>query len=106
MFFFKEFNKYNIFNANIVLLSGNDYQKERSKLFPTDSFSTFSSAHIIVATPGSLVTHLVDKNGTINLSNLRFLVIDEADHLSNTARIEWLNLVERRANGFFFFFNL
>ena len=46
-------------------------------MFPNDS--TLANAHVIVATPGRLVEHLLDERGHINLSMLRFLVVDEAD---------------------------
>uniref|UniRef100_A0A1I8B730 ATP-dependent RNA helicase n=1 Tax=Meloidogyne hapla TaxID=6305 RepID=A0A1I8B730_MELHA len=70
---FKEFEKFNVFNAKIVALYGNtSYFHER------------------------LLDHLMDDDGNfINLSMLRFLVIDEADKMHDTARIEWLEVVER-----------
>ncbi|KAL7075791.1 hypothetical protein ACQ4LE_005163 [Meloidogyne hapla] len=92
---FKEFEKFNVFNAKIVALYGNtSYFHERSLLFPNNS--RISQAHVIVATPGRLLDHLMDDDGNfINLSMLRFLVIDEADKMHDTARIEWLEVVER-----------
>lgn len=99
---FQEFNKYNVFGARIVALDGgNDYEAERNQLFPVERQSRCAQAHIIVATPGRLVEHLVDdeSGGAIDLSQLRFLVVDEADRMVDTARMEWLALAERRANG-------
>uniref|UniRef100_A0A915D3G4 RNA helicase n=1 Tax=Ditylenchus dipsaci TaxID=166011 RepID=A0A915D3G4_9BILA len=94
---FQEFCKYNVFGIKIALLNGlNDYESERSLLFPSNSES---QVHVIVATPGRLMEHLVDPSGIINLSALRFLVVDEADRMIDTARVEWLNVVERRAKA-------
>ncbi|KAH7731651.1 DEAD box protein/DEAH protein box helicase [Aphelenchoides avenae] len=92
-----EFQRFNVYKAKVVLLIGaSDYTTERSKLFPNGS--TRSDAHIIIATPGRLVEHLADLSGDINLRSLRYLIVDEADRMGQTARLEWLNLVERRAN--------
>uniref|UniRef100_A0A915NK51 ATP-dependent RNA helicase n=1 Tax=Meloidogyne floridensis TaxID=298350 RepID=A0A915NK51_9BILA len=92
---FKEFEKFNVFNTKIVALYGNtSYFHERSLLFPNNS--CISQAHLIIATPGRLLDHLMDNDGNfINLSMLRFLVIDEADKMQDTARIEWLDVIER-----------
>lgn len=95
---FKEFAKFNVFGAKIVSLLGNDnYAAERSALFP-NGIST-SQAHIIIATPGSLIEHLLDDRGFLNLTVLRYLVVDEADRMQNTARLEWLELVEKHTNA-------
>ncbi|CAK5130474.1 unnamed protein product [Meloidogyne enterolobii] len=96
---FKEFEKFNVFNAKIVALYGNTtYFHERSVLFPNNS--CISQAHLIIATPGRLLDHLMDNDGNfINLSMLRFLVIDEADKMQDTARIEWLDVIERLSCG-------
>uniref|UniRef100_A0A914YUH1 ATP-dependent RNA helicase n=1 Tax=Panagrolaimus superbus TaxID=310955 RepID=A0A914YUH1_9BILA len=94
---FEEFKKYNIYNASTVLLAGaHEYATERRFLFPNDSKT--SKASIIIATPDRLVEHLTDIHGKIELSKLRYLVVDEADRMKNIARMEWLNLVEERAN--------
>lgn len=88
------------FNANAKIVSfdgSSDYSSERNLLFPNKS--KVSQAHILIATPGRLVEHLVDDNGHIDLTSLRYLVVDEADRMQDTARMEWLGLVERRANG-------
>lgn len=83
-----------------MLLCGNrDYEVERRDLFSSES--SLSQANVIIATPGRLVEHLVDLSGEIDLTGLRYLVIDEADRMSQSARLEWLNLVEDCANGNF-----
>uniref|UniRef100_A0A183BZ28 ATP-dependent RNA helicase n=1 Tax=Globodera pallida TaxID=36090 RepID=A0A183BZ28_GLOPA len=92
-----EFEKLNFFGANIVLLGQNDYRSERSALFPNGSRKC--KAHVIVATPGRFVEHLLDENGDLDLSMLRYLVVDEADRMQDMARMEWLELVEKYANA-------
>lgn len=67
-------------------------------MFPTGS--TLAKVSIIVATPDRLIQHLTDLTGTIDLSKLRYLVIDEADKMKNTAKMEWLGLLEERAHVF------
>uniref|UniRef100_A0A914HD68 ATP-dependent RNA helicase n=1 Tax=Globodera rostochiensis TaxID=31243 RepID=A0A914HD68_GLORO len=91
-----EFEKLNFFGANIVLLGKNDYRSERSALFPNGTRKC--KAHVIVATPGRFVEHLLDENGDLDLSMLRYLVVDEADRMQDMARMEWLELVEKYAN--------
>lgn len=81
----------------VVVCGSRDYEIERRDLFSNDG--NICQANVIVGTPGRLVEHLVDLSGEINLSGLRYLVIDEADRMSQTARLEWLNLVEDCANG-------
>ncbi|KAL3106854.1 hypothetical protein niasHT_010769 [Heterodera trifolii] len=93
---FKEFEKLNLFGAAIALLGQNDYRIERSVLFPNGMKS--SKAHVIVTTPGRFVEHLMDENGHLDMSMLRYLVVDEADRMQDTARMEWLGFVERYAN--------
>ncbi|TKR88526.1 hypothetical protein L596_012754 [Steinernema carpocapsae] len=97
----KEFCKYNSGGANVVLLCGSrEYSYERRLLFG-DKNSKMASVNVIIATPGRLVDHLMDVNDghSIDLTHLRYLVVDEADRMTQMARLEWLNLVERRANA-------
>ncbi|MGL5717487.1 MAG: DEAD/DEAH box helicase, partial [Paraclostridium sp.] len=42
--------------------------------------------HIVVATPGRIIDHL--ERGTINVENLKYLIIDEADKMLNKGFIE------------------
>ncbi|MFH4980259.1 hypothetical protein AB6A40_006968 [Gnathostoma spinigerum] len=92
----KEFQKYNVFDIQCVLLCGShDYQKERSQLI--DKYG-HSKASVVVATPGRLVDHILDKSGSMHLTSLRYLVIDEADRISQGARLEWLDLLESVTN--------
>ncbi|KAI6242597.1 putative ATP-dependent RNA helicase [Aphelenchoides fujianensis] len=80
-----EFAKYNVGGANIVVLNETrSYEQERRLLFADGSKRTRAN-------------HLTDDCGRIDLSDLRFLVVDEADSM-RFVREEWLELVERLAN--------
>lgn len=93
---FQEFEKFNSIGANIVVFGdGTSYDAERKLLFPKTSSRT--RAHVIISTPARLVEHLIDRNGTIDLKHLRYLVVDEADSM-RFVREEWLGIVERAAN--------
>ena len=97
--YLQEFKKYDPFDTSIVLLSGSQkYESERRHLFPAGS--ALAKASVIVATPDRLIQHLTDLTGTVDLSKLRYLVIDEADKMKNTAKMEWLGLLEERAHVF------
>jgi superfamily II DNA/RNA helicase len=50
--------------------------------------------HILVTTPGRLVHHLRDTDG-LDLSKLRFLVVDEADRVMDSAQSDWLFHLEK-----------
>lgn len=45
---------------------------------------------IVVTTPGRLVEHLKYTPG-FSLSNLKFLVIDEADHVMDSMQNDWIH---------------
>ncbi|CAL1585291.1 unnamed protein product [Knipowitschia caucasica] len=51
-----------------------------------------SLADIVVATPGRLVDH-INKNSSLCLEQLRFLVIDEADRMIDSMHQSWLSHV-------------
>uniref|UniRef100_A0A1I8EJ16 ATP-dependent RNA helicase n=1 Tax=Wuchereria bancrofti TaxID=6293 RepID=A0A1I8EJ16_WUCBA len=86
----KEFKKYNVFNVRIVSLCGShDLNVERQQL---------ESANIVIATAGRLMEHINDLDFPADFTHLRYLVVDEADRMSHTARIEWLNDLEAVAN--------
>ncbi len=53
-----------------------------------------SLCDIVVATPGRLVDH-VQKTEGFDLTNLRYLVIDEADRVLESVQNDWLRLVEK-----------
>lgn len=48
----------------------------------------------MVTTPGRLVHHLRDTDG-LDLSKLRFLVVDEADRVMDSAQSDWLYHLEK-----------
>lgn len=47
--------------------------------------------HIVVATPGRIIDHIQRK--TINLDNIKYLIIDEADKMFNKGFIEQMELI-------------
>lgn len=47
--------------------------------------------HIVVATPGRIIDHL--ERGTINVENLKYLIIDEADKMLNKGFIEQIESI-------------
>ncbi|VDM51872.1 unnamed protein product [Angiostrongylus costaricensis] len=90
----KEFATYNGCGAVVTALSGaTDFSKEQRHLAP-DGVCT---SNVIISTPGRLMDHLTDTSSGINLSSLRFLVVDEADRMGPMVRQEWLETVERRS---------
>lgn len=80
--------------AKVVSLSGaNDFEKEARQL-------ASDPPNVIVATPARLVQHLTSKiPPPIDLSKLRFLIVDEADRMGKLMREEWLDLVEFLCGG-------
>uniref|UniRef100_A0A0K0FC69 ATP-dependent RNA helicase n=1 Tax=Strongyloides venezuelensis TaxID=75913 RepID=A0A0K0FC69_STRVS len=93
-----EFKKYSSENINIVGLSNIvDHKKERKLLFNNDS--KICTANIIITTPQRFMEHLFDNDGKeFDLTRLRYLVIDEADRMSYTARLDWLDTIEQKCN--------
>ncbi|VDK83412.1 unnamed protein product [Litomosoides sigmodontis] len=86
----KEFQKYNVFKIRIAVLCGShDLNAERQQL---------EIANIAIATPGRLMEHITDLDFPVDFTHLRYLVVDEADRMSHTARIEWLNDLEAVTN--------
>lgn len=47
--------------------------------------------HIVVATPGRIIDHI--ERGTMNLDNLDYLIIDEADKMLNKGFIEQIDVI-------------
>ncbi|KAI6188301.1 ATP-dependent RNA helicase DDX51 [Aphelenchoides besseyi] len=91
-----KFAKYNVSKAQIVVLSEFlSYEQERRVLFSDGSKK--SNVNVIISTPQRLVEHLIDGMKQIDLTKLRYLVVDEADS-PKFVREEWLGLVERLAN--------
>lgn len=79
----------------VKLLSGqNSLAKEQSELYRlADTGILQQLADILVVTPGRLVRHIrISKE--LDLSALRFLVIDEADRMINEITDDWLSILE------------
>jgi ATP-dependent RNA helicase DDX51/DBP6 len=75
------------FDLNIVTLGGGanlSINEEHEKLLK-------NVPDVLVTTPGRFVEHLNLKS--IDLKNLRFLIIDEADRLLNQSFQDWLNVL-------------
>lgn len=48
-------------------------------------------SHIVVGTPGRVLDHL--KRGSLNVENVKYLVIDEADHMLNMGFLEDVEII-------------
>ena len=53
---------------------------------------------ILIATPGRLVDHIQHTPG-FTLDKLRYLVIDEADHIMNDSQVDWLAAINTSFYG-------
>lgn len=84
---FKKFDPFNIPTA--VLCGSHDPATERRQL---------QGAAVVFATPGRLIERLVDPQNVLDVSRLRYLIIDEADRMLSNARIEWLDTLETASN--------
>ncbi|ESO08219.1 hypothetical protein HELRODRAFT_75559, partial [Helobdella robusta] len=58
------------------------------------AYGPTSKVDILVCTPGRLVDH-IHSSPHFNLSQLRFLVVDEADRMMEEVKQDWLSHVER-----------
>ncbi|HSQ90482.1 DEAD/DEAH box helicase, partial [Romboutsia sp.] len=47
--------------------------------------------HVVVATPGRIIDHI--ERGTINIENIKYLIIDEADKMLNKGFIEQVDII-------------
>ncbi|CAD5211197.1 unnamed protein product [Bursaphelenchus xylophilus] len=92
-----EFAKLNVFNTKIVALKSKlSFEDEKRILFPEQSEK--SDANIIISTPDRLIQHILDEdNGSFDFSQLRYLVVDEADGMF-MPRENFLDLIETMAN--------
>ncbi|XP_053646722.1 ATP-dependent RNA helicase DDX51 [Cherax quadricarinatus] len=70
------------------------FKKEQEALVCEDCCGNHSHNDILVATPGKLADHLRFTKG-INLSSLRYLVYDEADHLLSAEGGDWVKRIEQ-----------
>ncbi|XKL66385.1 hypothetical protein PGB90_009805 [Kerria lacca] len=89
---YKVFQKYVIDTDLKVIHLGNlSLEKEKCRLVAYDAVYGFHSLiDIVVTTPGRLVEHLKYTPG-FSLSNLKFLVIDEADHVMDSMQNDWIH---------------
>ncbi|XP_011609556.2 ATP-dependent RNA helicase DDX51 isoform X1 [Takifugu rubripes] len=77
----------------VLMLAGQkSFAAEQASLSEYRGSRRRSLADIIVATPGRLVDHIHKKSG-LNLEQLRFLIIDEADRMIDSMHQAWLSQV-------------
>ncbi|KAF6729888.1 ATP-dependent RNA helicase DDX51 [Oryzias melastigma] len=83
----------------VLMLAGQkSFAAEQASLSEIRGGVRRSTADIIVATPGRLVDH-INKNSGLNLQQLRFLIIDEADRMIDSMHQSWLSLVMKAVYG-------
>uniref|UniRef100_A0A8C3C4I3 ATP-dependent RNA helicase n=1 Tax=Cairina moschata TaxID=8855 RepID=A0A8C3C4I3_CAIMO len=81
----------------VVSITGQkSFAKEQEMLVQKKVTGYCSLADIIVATPGRLADH-ISKTPGFNLTQLRFLIIDEADRMIDDMHQNWLNQVVKAA---------
>lgn len=78
----------------VALLTGQKTFTDEQQSISRKGLAGYRSlVDIIVATPGRLVDHL-NKTTGLDLSQLRFLVIDEADRMMQEIKHDWLAVLE------------
>ena len=81
----------------VVLITGQkSFAKEQEMLVQKKVTGYCSLADIIVATPGRLADH-ISKTPGFSLTQLRFLIVDEADRMIDDMHQNWLNQVVKAA---------
>ncbi|XP_063600998.1 ATP-dependent RNA helicase DDX51-like [Penaeus indicus] len=93
---YKVFQTYAVIKQlKIGLVSGIKFFKEEQQALVRHDYAGYHSLiDILVATPGRLSDHLSFTKG-FDLSHLRYLVLDEADHMLATSGGEWINRIEQ-----------
>ncbi|XP_045618299.2 ATP-dependent RNA helicase DDX51 isoform X2 [Procambarus clarkii] len=93
---YKVFQTYvKVSNLKVGIAVGQkSFVKEQQSLVRQDYGGYHSCVDILVATPGKLADHLRLTKG-IDLSSLRYLVFDEADHMLAADGGDWINRVEQ-----------
>ncbi|CAI4226175.1 unnamed protein product [Auanema sp. JU1783] len=91
-----EYQKFNVYDAKIITLTGTDKTKDLRKSL---SENNKLKCDILITTPNRLVDFLTEEHNPFDLSALRYLVVDEADKMGMKVRLEWLDLVEKRYGG-------
>uniref|UniRef100_A0A3B4B0L3 ATP-dependent RNA helicase n=1 Tax=Periophthalmus magnuspinnatus TaxID=409849 RepID=A0A3B4B0L3_9GOBI len=75
----------------VVMVAGHkSLAAEEASLSEVRGGQRRSLADIVVATPGRLVDH-INKNSSLCLEHLRFLIIDEADRMIDSMHQSWLS---------------
>uniref|UniRef100_A0A4W4E8B3 ATP-dependent RNA helicase n=1 Tax=Electrophorus electricus TaxID=8005 RepID=A0A4W4E8B3_ELEEL len=82
-------------SLKVVMAAGQkSFSAEQASLSETRGGVCRSLADIVVATPGRLVDH-INKNENFSLQHLRFLIIDEADRMTDSMDQAWLSQVTK-----------
>uniref|UniRef100_A0A3Q2QHV1 ATP-dependent RNA helicase n=1 Tax=Fundulus heteroclitus TaxID=8078 RepID=A0A3Q2QHV1_FUNHE len=76
----------------VMLVGQRSFAAECASLSEQRGNVRCSAADIVVATPGRLVDH-INKNSSLCLEHLRFLIIDEADRMIDSMHQSWLSQV-------------
>ncbi|KAK2719685.1 ATP-dependent RNA helicase DDX51-like [Artemia franciscana] len=82
-------------NVKVALISGyTSFMAERESLVRENKLGqTYSLVDVVVATPGRLVDH-IEKTVGFDLTDLRYLIIDEADRILEETHSDWLTHIE------------
>lgn len=84
------------YGLNTVLLASySSFQQEQRNLVRENLLGEYeSSVDIVIATPGRLVDHVHSTKG-FDLTQLRYIVLDEADRIMEEEKHDWINIVEK-----------
>lgn len=87
-------------NLKVEVTTGGktDLSKEQANLVRKVAGGGFESKiDVLITTPGRLVEHLNYTEG-FDVTNLRFLVIDEADRVMENVQDNWMHILEKRSS--------
>ena len=65
------------------------FDEEKKGIIEDNGFRKVTKAKVLVATPGRLVDYLRDNDDVMDLSNLRYVVVDEADRILAEMKQNW-----------------
>nr|XP_022913086.1 probable ATP-dependent RNA helicase Dbp73D [Onthophagus taurus] len=97
---FKCFKKYTVgTKLDVLCITGKSvFEQEQKQLVHNNvGFGYMSKVDILVCTAGRLVDHLKETPG-FNLTELEYLVIDEADRVLDNIQNDWLYHLEKHIN--------